>query len=176
MSDLEDAIKKIRLVILDVDGVLTDGTLLSDMNGNETKSFHVHDGAGIAYLHLAGLKTAVITGRHSKAVQKRAAELGIEEVYQGEMDKVKCYERILDRLGLGDEAASFMGDDLHDLPVMLRVGLPIAPANAREEVKNRALYVTEASGGNGAVREAVELILKTQGRWDTVLQKFLNDV
>ncbi|MBI2195315.1 MAG: HAD hydrolase family protein [Planctomycetes bacterium] len=175
MVDLETALKKIRLVILDVDGVLTDGMLISHVDGSESKAFHVHDGAAIHYLHEGGLKTAIITGRASSVVQKRASELGIEEVYQGEFDKVKAYTRLRSKLSLEDEAMAYLGDDLPDIPVMKLAGLAVAVSNARPEVKAIAHYVTRLPGGGGAVREVAELILKAQGRWMSIVRHYLGE-
>jgi len=175
VSDLQAALKKIRLVILDVDGVLTDGRLLTHSDGSESKSFHVHDGQGINFLGRAGIKVALITGRASKAVELRAAELNIEHLYQGDMNKLGCYRDLLAKLDLSDEAVAYLGDDLPDIPVMKRVGLSVAVADARPEARSIATYVTLAPGGAGAVREFADLLLKAQGRWQTIVDSFLED-
>jgi 3-deoxy-D-manno-octulosonate 8-phosphate phosphatase (KDO 8-P phosphatase) len=171
---LEQSLRKIRLLALDVDGVLTDGLLISHADGTETKAFHAHDGQGIGYLRDAGIQIALVTGRTSVVVQRRAAELGIEEVHQGDLNKIRVYERLLQKLGLKDENVAFVGDDLPDIPVLRRAGVSVAVANARPEVKACAMYTTQAPGGAGAVREVAELILKAQGHWDSILRKYLS--
>jgi 3-deoxy-D-manno-octulosonate 8-phosphate phosphatase (KDO 8-P phosphatase) len=175
MGELEAALKKIRVVILDVDGVLTDGRLITYPDGSESKAFHVHDGQGINFLRRAGIATALITGRASKAVELRASELGIEHLFQGDMNKLKCYRELLDKLGLDDEAAAYFGDDLPDIPVMRRVGVSVAVADARPEVRGIASYVTQARGGAGAVREFADLLLKAQGRWQPIVDAYMKN-
>jgi 3-deoxy-D-manno-octulosonate 8-phosphate phosphatase (KDO 8-P phosphatase) len=166
---LSDKIKKIKVVICDVDGVLTDGRIIFDSDGREVKNFDVQDGLGLGALRKMGITLAVISSRHSKVVAPRAKELGIDHVYVGFEPKLTAYEDILKKLNVKDEQMCFIGDDLADLRVMQRAGLAIAPANAVDEIKKIADRVTKRSGGRGAVREAAELILKTQGLW----QKFL---
>jgi len=163
---------KIRLVVFDVDGVLTDGKIALDAHGVETKAFNVQDGTGIKYLLRSGIKVAFITGRQSGAVALRARELGVEDVYQGAKVKLEAYEKLVEKYGLHDDEICYVGDDLPDLPVMRRVGLAVAVANARLEIKNEAAYVTQAQGGGGAAREVAEKILKGQGKWDAILSRY----
>jgi 3-deoxy-D-manno-octulosonate 8-phosphate phosphatase (KDO 8-P phosphatase) len=155
----------VRLLVLDVDGVLTDGRLWIGPSGEEWKSFHVHDGLAIARAVRGGLRVAVVSSRSSPAVALRCAELGVEEVHQGVADKLAAYERLRARIGCPDEAAAAMGDDLADVPVLARVGLPAAPADATPDVRTLARWVTRRPGGAGAVREVLEAILRAQGRW-----------
>jgi 3-deoxy-D-manno-octulosonate 8-phosphate phosphatase (KDO 8-P phosphatase) len=161
--------KKIRVLIMDVDGVLTDGHvwLLSRRDGtaSEIKGFSAYDGAGLKMARSAGIRTGFITGRESTAVAQRAKECEVEFVYQGRATKIGALEDILRTTGAGEAEVAYVGDDLPDLPVLQRVGFAVAVANAVLEVKEVAHYVTSRSGGEGAVREVVELILKTQGKW-----------
>ncbi len=172
MKGLERRIKRVRLLLLDVDGVLTDGRLIYDDNGNELKSFDVKDGHGIKLLMRGGIKVGIITSRQSKVVSKRAEELGIEILHQKAVDKLSVFRRIKDREGLKAEEIAFMGDDLVDLPVLREVGFSIAPADAIEEVRRIVHYVTRNPGGRGAVREVCELILKTKDRWKEVTARY----
>ena len=162
--------KKIRVLLTDVDGVLTDGRvwLLSHRDGSasELKGFSAYDGAGLKIARTAGLRTGIITGRESPAVAQRARECEIEFVYQGRAVKLAAYEEILRSTGAGDREVAYVGDDLPDLSIMRRVGLAVAVANATSEVKRAAHHVTAGSGGYGAVRETIELILKAQGKWE----------
>jgi len=167
------SLKKIRMVILDVDGVLTDGRIIISDDGTETKEFNCYDGAGLRYLLRAGLAAAVITGRKSKATAIRAKDLGIQDVYAGAHDKMIPYERLRKKRKLSDGEICVVGDDLTDLPMMFRCGYPVAVANARPEVKKTARYVTKARGGEGAVREVVEKILKAQGKWKQIMARYL---
>ncbi|HEU5394240.1 MAG TPA: HAD hydrolase family protein [Candidatus Methylomirabilis sp.] len=162
----------IRLLVMDVDGVLTDGTIVCGPDGQEWKAFHVQDGFAITAGQRAGLRMALISGRTSGAVARRAAELGLAEVHQGTRDKVATYEGLLRRHGLTDAVAAFIGDDLVDLPLLRRAGLAVAVADAVPEVRAAAHYVTTAAGGRGAVREVIRLILEAQGRWTEVLHRF----
>ena len=161
--------KKIRVLLMDVDGVLTDGRiwLLSRRDGtaSEIKGFSAYDGAGLKLARAAGLRTGVITGRDSAAVTQRARECQMEFVYQGRATKVIAYEEILRATGASDAEIAYVGDDLPDLPLLQRAGLAVAVANAVTEVKRAAHYVTVGSGGDGAVREVIELIVKAQGKW-----------
>ena len=165
-------VKNIKLVIIDVDGVLTDGAIYIDSEGREIKAFHVLDGTGIAYLHRAGIKTAIISGRTCKAVIHRASELGIEDVYQGAKNKLDAYKEILKKYALRDEEICYIGDDLIDLPIFHRVGFPVAVANASPIVKQQSIYVTKAKGGCGAVREVAEKILKFQDKWKLIMERY----
>ena len=161
--------KKIRVLLMDVDGVLTDGHiwLLSRRDGtaSEIKGFSAYDGAGLKLARAAGLRTGIITGRESSAVSQRARECELEFVYQGRATKLGPYEEILRAAFASDQEVAYIGDDLPDLPLLQRVGLAVAVANAAPEVKRAAHYVTARSGGDGAVREVVELIVKAQGKW-----------
>ena len=174
MPPVEELARHIRLLILDVDGVLTDGGLYYDHAGNVTKRFNVQDGLGIKLLQKAGIEVAIITGRKSGVVAARARDLGIEHVHQGVADKRATLAALLERLGVQWSECAFMGDDLIDLPAMTRCGLAIAPANARPVVKEIAHTVTEAGGGRGAVREAAELILEAQGRLAAAFAPYLD--
>lgn len=165
--------QKIKLIVLDVDGVLTSGQLIFGTQGELMKKFHAQDGLGIALAHNAGLKTAIITGRKSQMVQLRSAELNIADVYQGKQSKVEALHELMAKYDLTLNQIAYVGDDLNDLPVMIRVGLPCAVANAAPEVKEHALLVTKQSGGNGAVREVMEYILKSQKKWDGIINGYL---
>ena len=164
---------RVRLVLLDVDGVLTDGRLYFGAAGDEGRSFHSRDGVGVKLGQRAGLSFGLISGRRSAAVASRAAELEIHEVHQGVRDKAACLTTILERLAMAPEAVCFVGDDLVDVPVMRRVGLAAAPGDAAPEAREVADYVTQAGGGRGAVREVVDLLLRASGRWQDVTQGFL---
>src|SRR5277367_3189780 len=199
--------RKIKLLLFDVDGVLTDGKLFifrapagsptsvldqrteerSAQHGGqggfglhsqsliEAKGFHAHDGTAISFARLAGIKTGLITKRVSETVALRARDLQLEHVYQGIHDKLTAFEEILDQEGLKAEEAAFVGDDVMDLPVMRECGLAIAVANARAEVKAEAHYVTPHAGGDGALRDATEYILKAQGRWKQVVSEYVSE-
>ena len=162
---MKDALKKIKCVAMDVDGVLTDGRIIIDSNGIETKNFDVQDGFGIVFLKKCGIKTAIISARESGVVAHRAKDLKIDKVYVGVCPKLSAYERMLKEFKALDEEVCFIGDDLADLTVLRRCGVSVAVANAVLEVKQIADYVTIKKGGAGAVREAIELILKAQGHW-----------
>jgi 3-deoxy-D-manno-octulosonate 8-phosphate phosphatase (KDO 8-P phosphatase) len=162
----------VRLFAMDVDGVLTDGRIVLDDQGRELKCFHVHDGQGITLAQHAGLQIAWISGRASGAVERRAAELGVPWVYQRVADKVQALQEVLHRTGLAAAEVAYMGDDLGDIPVLRRVGLPLAVANALLEVCACAAWVTRRAGGQGAVREAIDLVLRAQGRWPAVVQDY----
>lgn len=169
---VREAAAGVGLLVLDVDGVMTDGSIILDNGGNELKRFHVRDGHGVKMLVRAGVKVAIITGRESKVVELRAAELGIHEVHQGCHDKLVAYEEVLRKFGLTDAEAAYVGDDIVDIPLLKRVTLPVAVADADPEAKRHALWVTSAPGGRGAVREVAELILKAKGLWDGILEKY----
>jgi len=156
--------RAVRLAIFDVDGVMTDGTLYIGAQGEAFKAFNILDGHGMKMLQAAGVATAILSGRASEAVARRAAELSIAHVVQGSADKVADFERLISKVGLPPSACSFVGDDLPDLEVMRRCGLAVAVANAVEQVKQGAHYVTRASGGRGAVREFCELVLRARGQ------------
>lgn len=161
---------------MDVDGVLTDGRFYYSDNGVEFKCFDVKDGFIIRLAGLLGLKFGVITGKMSPIVERRTKELGIEEVHQGYFDKVKVYREIKQRHGLQDAECAYIGDDLFDLGVMNLVGFSACPADAVEEVKQAADYISQYKGGRGAVRELIEMILKAQGKWDDALTKLRNGI
>jgi 3-deoxy-D-manno-octulosonate 8-phosphate phosphatase (KDO 8-P phosphatase) len=167
-SKIMEKAKKIKMVIFDVDGVLTDGSIIIDGEGNELKRFNVRDGHGIKALQKAGIKVAIITGRESKVVSVRADELGIEEVHQKIFKKSAVYESLLVKYDLKNEEVAFMGDDIVDSELLKRVGLPAVPADADENVMELAEFISAKNGGRGAVREFVELILKSSGKWDSV--------
>lgn len=171
-KELKEKIQNIKLIALDVDGVLTDGGILLGNAGAEMKIFNVQDGMGITLAREAGLITAIITGRESEAVERRAKELKIDAVHQGAFDKTAAYEAVLKEYDLHSGETCYMGDDLLDLCIMRRAAVSAAPADARKEVRDSADIITRASGGRGAVRELVELILQIQGRWDTLVQRY----
>ena len=175
-SDLANLASKIRLLLMDVDGVLTDGRfyMLPDGSGGlvETKAFDTQDGMALQWLKSQRIKAGLISGRTSPATLYRATTGGFEYIYQGHLEKIPILEEILSKAGLDRTEVAYMGDDLTDVVVMHRVGLPIATANAADEVKREARYVTRASGGRGAVREVVELILKARGLWINILDKY----
>lgn len=160
---------RIRLLLLDVDGVLTDGGITLHGDGSETKTFHVRDGHGIKLLQAAGIEVAILSGRRSAPTQRRAEELGIALVYQGASDKLAALEAVLAARGLAPEEVAYLGDDLVDLPVLRRVGLGMAVADAVDELAPFVQYVTGAVGGRGAVREAAEALLKARGRWASLV-------
>jgi len=162
MDTLVERANDIRLLVLDVDGVLTDGRLYFSSRGEELKSFHVRDGAGIVQLLRSGIQVAVISGRSSKAVERRMSELGVTWVRQGIEDKLTALRELLDILGLGPQAVASMGDDSADLPIFEVARLAIAVADAHRTVKSRAHFITQANGGQGAVREVCDLILESQ--------------
>jgi 3-deoxy-D-manno-octulosonate 8-phosphate phosphatase (KDO 8-P phosphatase) len=164
----------IRLMIFDVDGVLTDGRIIYHDEGSEIKAFDVQDGHGIKLLQRAGIQVALITGRSCKAVDHRAAGLGITRVYQGVHDKLEAYAKIIAETGLKDREVGCMGDDLIDIPVMRRAGLSIAVPNASSHVLPYAHYITRASGGRGACREICELLLQVQGHWERLTRRYFN--
>lgn len=170
---IRNAAKKIELVILDVDGVLTDGSIILDNDGNEYKAFYVRDGHGIRMLIKSGIRVVIITGRYSKVVERRAAELGITEVYQKCYDKRVAYDKLLQKHALAESAVAYVGDDIVDIPVMRRVGFPVAVADAADEVKEIACMVTKRRGGRGAVREVSDLILKARGLWRALFNEYL---
>jgi 3-deoxy-D-manno-octulosonate 8-phosphate phosphatase (KDO 8-P phosphatase) len=156
---------KIKLILFDVDGVLTDGAIILDDRGVEAKRFDVRDGQGITLLIHFGIKVGFITGRYSSIVRRRAKELGVTTVYQGVKNKVEIYERIKRRTGLKDDQIAYVGDDITDLPILRKVGLAITVGDGWSGLKTRVDYVTKSEGGRGAVREVSELVLKVQDMW-----------
>ena len=173
LVSITEKAKKLKLLILDVDGVLTDGKLFFDNDGNEYKSFHARDGHGIKLLRQTGVEVAVISGRKSNSVALRMKSLGIEHVYQGHENKLTAFNEVLQKLNITPDQAAHMGDDLLDLPLMTRVGLSIAVADANFAVIERADWRTHLSGGNGAVREVCDFIMQAQGHFDDVLNAYL---
>ncbi len=169
---MRERILPVKLLLLDVDGVLTDGRIVYDANGVESKFFNVKDGHGIKMLQRSGIIVGIISGRSSRVVVNRAVELGIEHVYQGALDKTGPYREILARTGLADHQVAYMGDDVIDLPLLCRVGFAVAPADAVPDVLPRVHYVARNSGGWGAVREVCDLILKEQGSWDAIAARY----
>lgn len=172
-KEISSRARKVKLLLLDVDGVMTNGTLHYDGEGRETKSFHVWDGLAVRILkNTLGIPTAIVSGRGSISVIRRAEDLGIEEVHLQIKDKKASLETIMKKFSVRAEEICGVGDDIVDLPFLTRVGLPIAPANAHPEAKKAAVYVTKARGGDGAVRETVELILQSRGEWQKVLDRY----
>ena len=171
-SEVQKRAARIKLLLMDCDGVLTDGRVWLFENGEEQKGFHTRDGLGIDLFHRAGLRSGIISGRTSAAVQRRAAGLGMSFVIQGCEDKRKAFAETLEQAGVEKLEVSYIGDDLNDIPLMLQSGLGVAVADAAPETREHAHYVTTASGGFGAVREVIELILKSQGRWDDLIANY----
>ena len=174
-SALKGRATRIELLLMDVDGTMTDGsvTLLSQLDGTalEIKTFDAHDGQGLTLAHTAGLRTGCITGRESAALMRRAHEMKMEFIYMKQALKMPAYEEILGKAGVPDSAVAYVGDDLPDIPLMRRAGLAIAVGNAVPEVKEAAHYTTKALAGRGAIREAVELILRSKGIWEAMIDK-----
>jgi 3-deoxy-D-manno-octulosonate 8-phosphate phosphatase (KDO 8-P phosphatase) len=166
---LAERCRRLRLVLSDVDGVMTDGTILLLPDGQEGKSFHIRDGLGIVMAHRAGLMTGVLSARRSEVTAQRASELGMKVVRQGRSDKVAELRSILEELALEAHQVAYIGDDVNDLPVMEVVGLSAAPADAPLEVRGQAFMVTDAAGGRGCLREFLEAILRARGDWDRVV-------
>jgi len=166
---------QVKLILMDVDGTMTDGsvTLLSQTDGTalEIKTFDAHDGQGLTLAHTAGLRTGCITGRESAALLRRANEMKMEFVYMKQPLKMPAYEEILHKAGVFDSAVAYIGDDLPDIPLMRRAGLAVAVGDAVPEVKAAAHYTTKALAGHGAIREAIELVLKSKGIWEAMIDK-----
>jgi len=167
------SLKHIKMLIMDVDGVLTDGRIIMDGRGRELIAFDVQDGSGLKYLARSEIRIVFLSGRTSPAVKLRAHVLGVQDVYQGIKNKLPVLETLLKKYRLKAREVCYMGDDLLDLPLMRRIGYPVAVPNACSEVKKYARYVTRAHGGHGAVREVVEKILKAQHKWSNILKKYL---
>lgn len=166
--------QKIKAVVFDVDGTLSDGKIYMGMNGELAKAFNCRDGMGISLAHKAGLKTAIITGRTSEIVANRAAELKMSGVWQGVSDKRVAFAELKEKFGVSDEEVAYVGDDLNDLPLLNIVGLPCVVGDAVMEVKAVAKLEAGAAGGNGAVREILEYIMKSQGSWDKAVASFVS--
>ena len=173
LASIERRAARIRLLLMDCDGVLTDGRLWLMADGDEQKSFNVRDGLGLDLWHRAGLKSGIISGRSSSALERRALGLGIEFVRQGSENKIRDFNELLGLAGVEENDVAFVGDDMNDIPLMLRSELAIAVADASEETRAAAHFVTQAAGGSGAIREVVEIILKVQGRWAGVTDTYL---
>ena len=171
-EDITGRARRIKLLLMDCDGVLTDGRLWLTSDGDEQKAFHARDGQGISLLHRAGLRTGIITGRTSSAVDRRAQDLKMSYVRQYAKDKIKALDEILADAGVARDECAYIGDDVADIPVMRRVGFAVAVSDAVEETKQAAHYLTELKGGQGAVREVCDLVLKAQGRWDELMERF----
>jgi 3-deoxy-D-manno-octulosonate 8-phosphate phosphatase (KDO 8-P phosphatase) len=171
-DDLNRRAKPIKLLLMDCDGVLTDGQLELLENGDEQKTFHARDGQGISLFHRAGWKTGIISGRTSSAVERRAQDLKMAYVRQYAKDKIAALEEIMAAAGVSADECAYIGDDVADIPVMRRVGFAVAVADAVEETKQAAHYVTELKGGRGAVREVADLILKAQGLWEELMKHY----
>lgn len=169
-ASLIEKIKKIRLLILDVDGVLTDGRIIYDSKGRDSKFFDVHDGLGVYLLKRVGIKTILITAKGSNTIRHRAADMKVEEFYEDVFPKTKVLDKILKKHKITKDEICFIGDDLVDLCIMKAVGFPVAVSNACYDILNAACFVTQKKGGRGAVREAAELILKTQGKWEEAVR------
>ena len=172
-SELQSRAARIKLFLMDCDGVLTDARIWVLENGEDQKAFNTKDGLGLEILHRSGIKSGVISGRVSSALTRRAEKLGMSYVRQGCDDKKQAFAEIVADAGLTNDEVAFAGDDLNDVPLMVQSGFAIAVADAAVETREHAHYITQARGGHGAVREAIELILKSQGRWDELVQRYL---
>jgi 3-deoxy-D-manno-octulosonate 8-phosphate phosphatase (KDO 8-P phosphatase) len=173
MNDManRDRARKIKMILMDVDGTLTDGSLTVLPDGEELKSYHVRDGMGILMAHLVGFKTGIVTGKTSKPLKYRAARLGINELYQGALDKKKVFLEIQEKYGLRPEEIAFIGDDLGDLPALKMAGLSAAVGDAHPRVKSHCNFQCQLPGGSGAVREFIEFIFDAQDKWDLIEEK-----
>ncbi len=174
MTILERA-AHIKLLLLDVDGVLTDGTVVVHSDGSESKPFAIRDGIALVWAQRYGMQVGILSARNSATTTHRAAQLGITLIYQGVKSKADSYAKIKTDLGLDDAQIAYMGDDVVDIAVLEQVGLATAPADAVDEARQRAHWVSRAGGGRGAVRELAELLLKAQGHWPSVVASYLNE-
>ncbi len=172
VDDILDRARRVRLVIFDVDGVLTDGSLFIGDDGQEYKAFNSRDGHGMKMLRNSGVEVAIITGRTSEVVKHRVADLGITHVYQGQLDKVAAFEHLVQRLGMDHAQTAYVGDDVVDLPVMRRVGFAVAVQDAHELVRKHAHWQTPNGGGRGAARDVCELIMEAQGNLEAEMHKY----
>ena len=172
MTALHEKASRIRLLLFDVDGVLTDGIVVMHADGSESKGFHIRDGAAIVWAQRAGIPVGLLSARTSGATTHRAAQLAVRIVAQGVKSKLASYDQIVRDAALEDAAVAYMGDDLLDLPVIARVGLSGAPADAAPEVRERVDWVSQSGGGRGAVREFIELVLRAQNRWERVTRDY----
>lgn len=169
---LKNKFKKIRLLLLDVDGVLTDGRIIYDSHGRDLKFFDVGDGMGVYLLHKAGIRTILVTAKGSKTIMPRARDMRVEEVLEDIPNKAEILQKVMKKYKVAKDEVCFVGDDLVDLGLMKRVGLAIAVANACSEIKKASQYITKKNGGRGAVREIAELILKSQGKWLAAIRPY----
>jgi len=172
-QNIIDRAKKVKLFIIDIDGVMTDGRIIYSIYGDELKFFDVQDGLGISLLKAAGIPSVIITAKKSRIVSLRARDIRVAKAYQGYIDKLIPFEKVLRRFKIAPEDICFVGDDLIDIPVLKRVGLAVAVPNAVPEAKGVAHYVTSNMGGRGAVREVCDMILKSQNKWEAVTRKFI---
>lgn len=172
-NEIRQRAARLKLLLMDCDGVLTDGRIELLENGDESKTFHTRDGHGIVLMHRAGLHTGIISGRSSTLVERRARELGMRHIRQGTWDKIKDYVELIAEAGVEDTEVAFVGDDVTDIPLMQRAGFAVAVADAVPETLAAAHYVTKLPGGFGAVREVCELILKAQGHWDDLMKRYI---
>jgi len=172
MVDITERAKKIKLLLLDVDGVLTDGRIIYGDYGDEIKNFDVNDGLGVALVKRSGLKCAIVTAKGSRVVKRRAREIGIDKVYRNFHYKIKALEDVKRRFRVNEEEICYMGDDITDIPLLKRIGLAISVPNAMDDVKKISHYTTKKMGGRGAVREVCELLIKAQGKWEEVTRRY----
>jgi 3-deoxy-D-manno-octulosonate 8-phosphate phosphatase (KDO 8-P phosphatase) len=172
-TDILERAKKVKLLIIDIDGVMTDGRIIYSIYGDELKFFDVQDGFGISLLRAAGIPSVIITAKKSRIVTLRARDMRVAKAYQGHLDKLVPFKKILKRFKIAPDNICFVGDDLIDIPVLKRVGFAVAVPNAVEETKSAAHYITSKTGGRGAVREVCDMILKSQDKWDLVTGKFI---
>ncbi len=171
-EDVIERAKKIKLLVMDVDGVLTDGRIILGNYGDEIKNFDVNDGLGIMLVRKSGIKTVILTAKASRVVTKRAKDLKIDKVYHNFHYKIKALEMIRKKFKMNDDAICFVGDDVIDIPVLKRIGLAVSPPNAMIDVKEFAHFITEKPGGRGAVREVCDLLLKAQGKWAEITKPY----
>lgn len=174
MQDIQNKASQVKLVIFDVDGVLTDGSLFLGDDGQEYKAFHSKDGHGMVMLQQSGIMIGIITGRTSEVVRKRMESLGIKHVFQGQKDKLPAYQQLKQELGLADEEIAYVGDDVVDLPVMTKVGLSIAVQDAHNTTKEHAHWITPSAGGRGAAREVCEMLMQAQDKLQPALEHYLS--
>ena len=169
-SDLQTRAARVKLLLLDVDGVLTDGRVILNGGSSESKNFHIRDGISMVWAQRVGLKVGLLSARSSPTTTQRAAQLGITLMYQGVQSKIESYDHIVGEVSVADDEVAYMGDDVNDLPAMLQAGLSAAPADAAFEVRAQAFMVTDARGGHGCFREFVEAILRARGEWESLMQ------
>ncbi len=172
MDNLAAKAAKIKLILLDVDGVLTDGAVVIYGDGSESKRFHIRDGIALVWAQRAGITVGLLSARHSPTTSQRAAQLGITLVHQGVASKISTYDQIVGDMVLSDDEVAYMGDDIVDLAVLARVGLSAAPSNAVDEVRTRVHFVSACGGGDGAVRELVEIILRAKQQWHPLVAAY----